>query len=539
MPPAGPGAEAQTEEGPGATSSLSGSGNEPVPAEVVEAAAEERLVVETDSWSAEFTNRGAQLLSLRLKRHRADNEPVELVHPRAEGAQTYGLVGTAGQSLALNDALFVAELKEEGSGGQRLSFRYAGPLGQAEKLFECTPAGFCEVTVTVAGSSDWAVLLGPGVRQPTAVELKNSRFRWGAVYKLGSDRKFLNAKKAQLTELPGPDLRWVALDDTYFLNAVIPWEGVAAVTIEPFLVVKEDGAPDRFLPLPEGKLTPEQQAMRRELSLLLAPRDTQLRFGNYWGAKDYGRLAALPYGLEETVDFGWFPFLARPLQLGLRWIHDELTHNYGWAIVLMTLLIRLAMLPLTHRSIVHSQKMQKLSPKMQAIRNRWRGKMRDKQGRPNPEAQRKMNEEIMGLYREEGVNPVSGCFPVLLQFPVFLAFYYLLSGAVELRNAAWILWIHDLSVPDPHYVLPLVMGGSQLLQQVMMPIGGDPMQRRLFLLMPVFLTYLFLNFASGLVLYWLTSNVIGIIQQAIYRRLHPVEEQPAKSKSEAAASKNK
>jgi YidC/Oxa1 family membrane protein insertase len=175
------------------------------------------------------------------------------------------------------------------------------------------------------------------------------------------------------------------------------------------------------------------------------------------------------------------------------------------------------MLPLTHTSMKSMQKMQELNPKMQAIRAKYRPKMKDKQGRPNLEAQKAMNDEIMALYKSAGVNPAGGCLPILLQFPVFLAFYGLLGGAIELRHAPWLLWVEDLSLADPYFVLPTVMGISQLVQQLRMPMGGDPLQRKLFLLMPVIFWFVFLKFPAGLVLYWLTNNIFGIAQQEVYK----------------------
>jgi YidC/Oxa1 family membrane protein insertase len=169
------------------------------------------------------------------------------------------------------------------------------------------------------------------------------------------------------------------------------------------------------------------------------------------------------------------------------------------------------------------QKMQALNPKIQAIRDRYRTKLRDKQGRPNLEMQRKMNEEVMAIYKQAGVNPASGCFPLLLQMPILFAFYQLLSTAVELRKAPWILWIKDLSVHDPYYVLPIVMGLTQFLQVRMGPQAGDPLQRRMFQLMPIVMTFLFLGFPSGLVLYWLTNNVLTILQLQVYNRLRERE----------------
>jgi YidC/Oxa1 family membrane protein insertase len=204
---------------------------------------------------------------------------------------------------------------------------------------------------------------------------------------------------------------------------------------------------------------------------------------------------------------------------GLQWIYHNVVSNYGWAIVLMTTLIKIVLLPLTHTSMVSAAKMQELNPKMQAVRNKYAGKLKDKQGRPNLEMQRKMNEEMMGLYKSEGVNPAGGCLPILLQLPVFIAFYNILPASVELRHAPWILWIHDLSAHDPYYVLPIVMGVTQFLQQMMMPPIGNPAQRKMMMMMPLVFTVLFVGFPSGLVLYWLTNNVLSIIQQAAYNRL--------------------
>src|SRR4029077_6883660 len=178
--------------------------------------------------------------------------------------------------------------------------------------------------------------------------------------------------------------------------------------------------------------------------------------------------------------------------------------------IVMTVLIKLLLLPLTHTSMVSMRKMQALNPKIQAIRERCRTERRDKQGRPNMEMQRKMNEEVMAVYRQEGVNPAGGCLPLLLQMPILFAFYRLLTTAVELRGAPWLLWIRDLSAADPYYVLPIVMGATQFLQVRLGPQTPDPVQRRMFMFMPIAMTFFFLGFPSGLVLYWLTNNVLTI-----------------------------
>ena len=164
-------------------------------------------------------------------------------------------------------------------------------------------------------------------------------------------------------------------------------------------------------------------------------------------------------------------------------------------------------------------KMQALNPKVQAIRNKYRSKLKDKQGRPNVEAQRQMNDEVMKIYKSAGVNPASGCLPILLQMPVFFAFFRLLSTAVELRGAPWIGWISDLSVPDPYYILPILMGVTSVLMQKMMPAAPDPMQRRLMQLLPIMFMFFAFAFPSGLVLYWVTNNLLSMLQQGIMMKL--------------------
>jgi YidC/Oxa1 family membrane protein insertase len=183
------------------------------------------------------------------------------------------------------------------------------------------------------------------------------------------------------------------------------------------------------------------------------------------------------------------------------------------------------------------QKMQEINPKVQAIKQKYRSKLKDKQGRPVPDMQRKMNEETMALYKVEGVNPAGGCLPMLLQIPVLFAFYSLLSTSIELRHAPWLLWIQDLSAKDPYYVLPIIMGATQFVQQKMTPSAGDPMQRKMFALMPVFFTILFLGFPSGLVLYWLTNNVLGIGQQYFYKRMREAKASGGTSKKVAEKSR--
>ncbi len=499
------------------------------PAEAIEDAAEEHLLVETVAVRAEFTNRGAQLLSFRLKGHRgARLDPVDLVRERAAGPYPFAVTTPSGTPLPLNEALFVGG-REDGAEGPVLAFRYAGPLGTAEKRFLFRADGLIELRVSVSGGEPWGLLLGPGIRNPSAIELEDRFAQRSAVYRLGEKVEPVAAQSAAgIAEVPGGGLRWAGLEDTYFLTALVPREPLDSVLLRPMLMVPDPaGGPPSFSELPpKDQLTDAQEDLPRELTLVARARGGTIAALAYFGAKQYDQLAAYELGLERTVQWGWFGTVVRGLLWALQKIHAHIVPNYGWAIILMTVLIKIALFPLTYKSLASMQKMQRLNPLVQAIRDKYRGKLRGKDNKPNLDMQRKMNEEIMALYKGEGVNPAGGCLPLLLQIPILFAFYRLLYTAVELRHSPWILWIRDLSAYDPYYVLPIIMGGTQFLQTKLTPAAGDPLQRRIFLMMPLLFTVLFLKFPSGLVLYWLTNNVLTIAQQLIYNRMRRVEAEP-------------
>jgi YidC/Oxa1 family membrane protein insertase len=511
-----------------------------VPEEEILTDAERTVVVENDRIRAELSNRGAVIVGFELKDHQSRaGGPVDLVRRRAAGPFPFALVASDDAPLPLDGALFTVE--ESGAAGARqVVFRYRGPAGDAEKRFFFGGSETFEVEVEVRRPRDWGLWLGPGLRNPTPDEVDTQFSERGGVYLLGGEVERVDAKKAEEpVALPGGGLGWAGLDDHYFLTALIPREGgaVRGVRYRPMLLEPAGEEAWTFSPMPAGGPSDEQEDLPREVAMVVEPSGQRLELRAFWGAKDLERLAAAAPGLDETVTLGMFGWFARFLLVGLLWIHDNVAGNYGWAIVLLTVAIKLVLLPLTHKSYISMRKMQALAPKMQAIRERYRPKMRDKKGRPDAEMQRKMNEEIMGLYKAEKVNPAGGCLPMLLQLPVLFAFYRLLYAAVELRGAPWILWIGDLSAKDPYYVLPIVMGATQFIQMRMTPMAGDPMQRRIFQLMPVFMTVLFLGFPSGLVLYWLTNNVLTIAQQAVYNRVLGDKDEKAEGKKGAKKGK--
>lgn len=482
--------------------------------EEVAAASEEESVLEDDSARAVFTNLGGQLLSFRSKLDRDDaGEPLELVRRRGKDPYPFALVSGGNRSHRLNAALFVTVADVDERGRRRLTFRHRSERGGAEKVFVLDEHGLIESRVAVEGREDWGLLLGPGVREPGAEELESQFLLRQASYRQGGETETVDPEKQEEdVVLPVSGLRWVALEDNFFLSAAIPEAGVREAIIRPIVQRGEiiAGEP-RFFPV--GTTFAEGSYPAQMVMLLAGGPEMEVRL--FLGAKRYTRLTALPYGLEETVHWGSIlGWIARPLYYGLQWIHGRVVANYGWAIVLVTILIRIVFLPLTHHSQKSMGKMQELNPKLQAIRAKFKGKLKDKQGRPNADVHRQMNDEIMAVYRSAGVNPASGCVPVLLQMPVFFAFYRLLSSAVELRRAPWLAWIRDLSLPDPYYVLPVVMAATSFIMQRMMPQPPDPMQRRMMQILPIAFAAFAFAFPSGLVLYWITNNLFSMAQQA-------------------------
>lgn len=227
----------------------------------------------------------------------------------------------------------------------------------------------------------------------------------------------------------------------------------------------------------------------------------EIELGGYVGPKYVETLAAINPRLTGVVEYGWFTFIAKPMFTALEWI-EAAVGNWGWAIVILTILIRLILFPLTYKGMVSMSKLKDLAPKLTELREKYKG---------DPQ---KLNVHMMDLYKKHGANPLGGCLPLLLQIPVFFAIYRVLLNAIELKGAPWILWIHDLSLMDQFYVLPLLMGATMFLQQRITPTNfTDPMQEKIFKYLPVVFTFFFLAFPAGLTLYWFVNNLLSIAQQ--------------------------
>jgi YidC/Oxa1 family membrane protein insertase len=285
--------------------------------------------------------------------------------------------------------------------------------------------------------------------------------------------RWISGKKPKTEVTYKDDLRWIAQEDKYFCAAIVP--GTKGYEAKAWLL--KDSPVVAF----QGKAG-------------------ENKFFVYAGPKEHDRLAKLGFGLEYIVDFGFFSIIARPLFWILKFFY-RFIGNYGWSIILLTIVVRVPFIPILNKGQKSMRKLQELQPKMNEIKEKYK---KDPQ---------KMQAEMMELYKKYKVNPMGGCLPMLVQIPFFFALYKVLLVAIELRGAPWLLWIIDLSAKDPYYVLPIVMGVTMVVQQKMTPTSADPKQAKMMMLMPVVFTFMFLNFASGLVLYWLVNNLLSIIQQ--------------------------
>ncbi len=289
-----------------------------------------------------------------------------------------------------------------------------------------------------------------------------------------------------------PARAFAGVEDNYFLEVLVPSRPATARLLT------------YTAPRPDGKPSTE---IATGVSA-----DGTLEASAYFGPKDVSILESYGLGLERTVDFGWYAILARPLLWMMKKSY-AVVPNWGVAILVVTFLIRLLLFPLTAKSYTSMKKMQKLAPKMNAIRDKY------KKAKTDAAQRQKMNAELMALYQSEGYNPMSGCLPVLLQLPVLVAFYNVLSRTIELRHAPFVLWIKDLSAIDHTYVLVILMIVSMYAQQAMTPSTLDPAQKKIFMFMPVLWGFFLKDMPSGLVLYWLFSNLLTIVQQLVMNRI--------------------
>lgn len=509
-------AGAQPTAAPAPTAGAAGA-PEPIDAAGVEriAASEERLTtIENAVARATFSNRGAVLTSFVLRRHTDEaRRPLELVHSTPEtSAKPLALFfpASAERTKLAANALYAVEKTSPTT----LRFHYSDGALRASKEIRLGDAYLFDVRVDVPGS-EYALVVGTGLRNPSEKERASSYVMPPTAVALtgGSLERVTGAKLKKVETWPLAPNEFVGVEDNYFLAAFAPRQPAVA-RVAPYAV-----PPSGPTAKPENLVSVGVQASGR------------LDLKAFFGPKDVEILETTGLGLERTVDFGWFGILARPLLWLLKRAYAW-TGNYGLAILLVTLLIRILLFPLMHKSYASMKKMQKLAPKMNAIRDKY------KKAKTDAAQRQKMNAELMALYQAEGYNPMSGCFPVLLQLPILVAFYNVLSRAVELRHAPFVFWIKDLSAVDRSYLLVILMIVTMYIQQAMTPSTIDPVQKKIFMAMPLLWGFMLKEMPSGLVLYWLFSNVLTILQQMLINRMgrdeDPKEGKPARLKTARA-----
>ena len=492
--------------------------------QAVAAGFEEKVVIDTPLLTVRLDNRGARLESWKLKRYQDDEgAPLDLVSPAARKLNLLPLqilVEDAGASRRLSEALYRVERsdgREEGRTVTRVTFAWSDGRGTAAVKTLRLPhdAYLAEFgfAVEVDGRPVTPTLVwGAGFGPHTGLEKgQNADTTWALARQGGSieRRDRASFKPEEPWRVAGP-LRWAGLEDKYFAALLVAGTPIDGEARYEAVRLVEDGR-ERFH-LSAAVRLPGASSV----SVFAGPKDVEL-------------LKSAGHELDRLVDFGFFGVIALPLFYAMKFV-EKYTGNYGWAIVILTIVIRLLFFPFMHRGQLKMRKMQdkmkKLQPKIKSMRERYRKLERKEVERGRPEARmelrRKMNEEMMAIYKQEDINPfgsMSGCLPLVLQIPILYAFYQILSKAIELRKAPFLLWIRDLSVKDPYYVTPIIMGATMLIQQVMTSSSiPDPTQRRIMYIMPVMFTYLFVGFPSGLVLYWLVNNLLGILQQHLVNK---------------------
>jgi YidC/Oxa1 family membrane protein insertase len=476
-------------------------------AKPVAAAGETKTTIDTPLYQAVWSNKGGVLLSWKLKKHLDEaRKPLELVPKGAETIGVYpfslledvssappALDFAALQASPLNAALYeVTGSDAVVKNGQTVSLRYRYADGQGlevEKVYTFTGGRYdfqTEVRALRAGKPvETRLLWGPGIGNPTAEELKKSFGAGGGMTAFASNTVY---RVDEVKYKPEQSLvgyaSWAAYDDNYFCALFLPAGESGTATL---LKKDMENGPRFYL------------AMSRPGRAFIGPKDYEV-------LSDFGHQA------KKLVRFGTFGIFAEALFAVIKTIHKGVP-NWGWSIIILTLLIKILFFPLTYASTKSMAKMADLQPRIKSLRSKYKNAKRDIAQR------RAMNEEMMKLYKEHGVNPAGGCLPMLIQIPFFFGIFSMLRAAIEFRQSPWMLWIGDLSVKDPYYVTPILMGITQFISQKMTPTAADPAQARMMLIMPAVMTIFFMNFQSGLVLYWLTSNVLQIGQQYLMNRM--------------------
>lgn len=468
------------------------------------------ITVDTDLYTAEISEKGAAVKRFVLKKYRTEPHPDA---PRQALVDAENPVGTAvvelpGLSDSLADAVFTTDFDRQRLQVKRspesITFYWESSDGVVlEKRYVFHPDRYqIDLSVNLINHSEqtFESPLSVEIINPPPGESRTFSFRGPFTYIDGQLEEIDVDDIAEKPQYEG-SVKWAGIEDRYFMTALVP-----------------DKPENTRLNLALDSDRNLLHVKYRQPTEPLAPGiQKQYAYSLFFGPKQMSILKGFGHGLEDAVDFGFFDIIAKPCLWLMNAIHNNGIANYGVAIILLTLIFKIIFWPLGSKSYKSMAEMKKLQPLMADIRKKYK------------DDKKKMNEEVMQLYRTYKVNPLSGCLPMVVQIPVFIAFYRMLYEAIELRHAPFMLWIHDLSSPDrlfrfdvtipfmaPPYgipVLTIVMGATMFLQQKLSPPPGDPSQAKFMMMMPLIFTVIFINFPSGLVLYWLVNNVVSIGQQ--------------------------
>lgn len=484
---------------------------------------ESPAIPETQATPAEFSMSNADvemvwssmrggLRSVRLLDYQGtDGEPLEIIPQGLSEEVTHPLeVGMLGvHNAVLREAVYEVSARRS---GRRLEMHFRKGSLQVDRVVELAETGFqlsMETDVRVDGRrSPYTLALGAGIGNDWNPGYYSDFATQQVAYWTpsggldGYSLSDVDEQPMNSTSKP----TWVAMDSHYFGYALVSPEITAFKALaEKATRSQEDGSEEEVSLLrADVELDPNQSdANLQETLFFIGPKDSEI-------------LAAVNPSLPNLIDYGFFAILVKPLVFILKWVNGFIG-NYGFSIIFLTFLINVVLFPIRYKQMASMKKMSAVQPKLKAIQEKYKRMKRD-----DPR-KLKMNEEVMALYKAEGVNPLAGCLPLLVQMPFLFAFYRMLALTMELRGAPFILWIHDLSKADPYYITPIVMGATMVLQQKMTPMAGDPMQRRMMMLMPIVFTFLFLSVSSGLAIYFLFSNVFGMLFQYGFKQFSKEE----------------
>lgn len=432
---------------------------------------EKEIRVENDLYIAVFTSIGGTIKSIELKKYTDKNgRPIILkgdsvLPPLALGIDEGFQFSNVNFSVHGKDIKLGKEVK---TGIIVFEYSLGGYSIRRTYTFKDSDYGI-DLRDEVSGLNSYWITLG----KDFGIYERDDSVHFGPVVLKDVDRMEFVAKKLTEPKSFKEAVKWIAQEDKYFFSSIVP-----KTKVEDSKVWSKNGDALVAFKLPSGVND----------------------YFIYAGPKEFDTLKRYGFGLEHIVDFGFFSILARPL-FWLMKVFYSVFPNYGIAIIILTIIVRIPFVPLINKGQKSMKKLQDIQPKMAEIREKYKS---------DPQ---RMQKELMELYKKHKVNPMGGCLPMLLQIPVFFALYKVLLIAIELRGAPFMLWIKDLSAKDPYYILPIIMGATMVIQQKMTPSTMDPTQQKIMMIMPVVFTFMFLTFPSGLVLYWLVNNVLSIAQQ--------------------------